>query len=255
MESLCCDCESFCSAPECKCIAVSGGKNYDELDCLQLPRSSLPVVECFAKCRCQKMGQRKCGNSVVAFGPITKSNFYVGATRNKGIGVFSKKRIFRGSFVMEFIGERISEETANQEMEKQEKSLLSYFKKQESPPESAQCYILKVREIVNKEIRNIFIDSRHLGGINRFLNHSCEPNLVMELVYVTHKARVCLFANREIEENEEMTFDYNQGVSEIEEKEMDHDQEGSFVWDKSRQVVRRKCFCASEKCRRVLGRF
>jgi len=60
------------------------------------------------------------------------------------------------------------------------------------------------------------LDSSQAGNVGRFLNHSCEPNLVVRLVFVEHHdrshrwryARRGFFALREIAAGEELTWNY-----------------------------------------------
>lgn len=56
------------------------------------------------------------------------------------------------------------------------------------------------------------IDATHFGNEARYINHSCDPNLVVRSVYVEHLDqryhRLALFALRDIHEGEELSFDY-----------------------------------------------
>jgi euchromatic histone-lysine N-methyltransferase len=78
------------------------------------------------------------------------------------------------------------------------------------------------------------IDARRYGNIARFINHSCEPNLIPVKVYVDHQdlkfPRIAFFAVRDIEANEELAFDY-----------------GDKFW-----IIKYKsftCSCQSPKCK------
>eukprot|EP01050_Picozoa_sp_SAG11_P002994 SAG11_NODE_160_length_14023_cov_23.003017_8_plen_426_part_00 len=53
------------------------------------------------------------------------------------------------------------------------------------------------------------IDAGPIGNLARFANHSCEPNMVMQKWNVNGTMRVGLFACKEIEPNEELTWNYN----------------------------------------------
>jgi len=57
------------------------------------------------------------------------------------------------------------------------------------------------------------IDSFYHGNLSRFINHSCNPNLQVLSIHVENREillpRVVLFSTREIEVDEELTFDYN----------------------------------------------
>lgn len=51
--------------------------------------------------------------------------------------------------------------------------------------------------------------SRNFSIVGRFVNHSCEPNCEMQKWSVNGLFRMALFALRDIEAGEELTYDYN----------------------------------------------
>ncbi|MCP4486208.1 MAG: SET domain-containing protein [Gammaproteobacteria bacterium] len=57
------------------------------------------------------------------------------------------------------------------------------------------------------------LDCRYRANEGRFINHSCNLNLMARFVWTEHQEpnmpTVALFAQRDIEENEELTYDYN----------------------------------------------
>ena len=54
-----------------------------------------------------------------------------------------------------------------------------------------------------------YIDATKRGGKARFLNHSCNPNCYVAKWVVGRRMRMGIFAKRDIEEGEELTFNYN----------------------------------------------
>ena len=52
------------------------------------------------------------------------------------------------------------------------------------------------------------MDATYKGNQSRFINHSHDPNLEIRKVYVNDEIHMCMFALRDIKENEEFTFDY-----------------------------------------------
>lgn len=54
----------------------------------------------------------------------------------------------------------------------------------------------------------MIIDSRFKGNYTRFINHSCNPNCVAEKWNVCGYIRVGIFAIRDINIDEEITYDY-----------------------------------------------
>lgn len=52
------------------------------------------------------------------------------------------------------------------------------------------------------------IDPTSKGNLARFINHSCEPNCITEKWNVLGEVCIGIFAIRDINEDEELTFDY-----------------------------------------------
>jgi SET domain-containing protein len=55
----------------------------------------------------------------------------------------------------------------------------------------------------------LWIDAGRYGGHARFINHSCEPNCVVERWIVGDELRLGVFAKRQILVGKELTIDYN----------------------------------------------
>ena len=95
------------------------------------------------------------------------------------------------------------------------------------------------------------IDGRERSGVTRFINHSCEPNCYQFVVsYNKHDFRIydiAFFAARDIEANEELTFDYinNSGA-----KADENDDDSKSMKDADDNDERRtKCRCGASSCR------
>lgn len=56
--------------------------------------------------------------------------------------------------------------------------------------------------------RNEVIDPTYRGNMARFMNHSCNPNCITQKWNVLGETTVGIFAERDIREGEELTFDY-----------------------------------------------
>jgi SET domain-containing protein len=87
-------------------------------------------------------------------------------------------------------------------------------------------YILSSRQVINR--RNIYFDATKKGNISSCINHSCNPNCIMEEWIVEEKPRMLLFTKKNIIQGEELTFDYGP--------------EPGFIKD---------CRCGSVYCRRT----
>lgn len=104
-------------------------------------------------------------------------------------------------------------------------------------------YIMFLREyyLNNKSIQTTIIDARNYGCPARFINHSCEPNLCVIPVRVNNNIPYAsLFALRDIQSGEELSYDYNGSIdSELSNNEMNQDRTASTY----------VCFCNAERCR------
>lgn len=50
------------------------------------------------------------------------------------------------------------------------------------------------------------VDATLSGGLARYINHSCNPNCVAEIVEVDRDLRIIIFAKRRIQRGEEVRF-------------------------------------------------
>lgn len=50
------------------------------------------------------------------------------------------------------------------------------------------------------------VDATLSGGLARYINHSCNPNCVTEIVEVDREVRIIIFAKRRINRGEEVSF-------------------------------------------------
>ena len=73
------------------------------------------------------------------------------------------------------------------------------------------------------------------GRAQRFINHSCNPNLQVEKWYVNRVPRLGLWAKRDIAAGEELCYNY------------------SVKWDGDAMHAQ-TCYCGSEQCTGYLGR-
>ncbi|KAE8710378.1 Histone-lysine N-methyltransferase ASHR3 [Hibiscus syriacus] len=138
-------------------------------------------ISCSKACHCPE----SCTNR-----PFSKEKkIKIVKTELCGWGVEAAEPIKKGDFVIEYIGEVIDD---------------------------AQCekrlWDMKYKGVKNFymcEIRKDFtIDATFKGNTSRFLNHSCDPNCVLEKWQVEGETRVGVFAARSIEVGEPLTYDY-----------------------------------------------
>jgi len=132
----------------------------------------------------------------------------------------------RGDFVCEYAGEVIGPLEAK----------VRYSKRQQR---QLPNYIFALKEYFGEESSPVvtYIDPTFIGNIGRYINHSCDPNLIVLPVRTgTVVPRLCLFAGRDIPAGTELSFDYG---GEDEHVEMPGNG-GS------------KCHCGSDRCRGFL---
>ncbi|XP_023718384.1 histone-lysine N-methyltransferase ash1 isoform X3 [Cryptotermes secundus] len=110
-------------------------------------------------------------------------------TKDKGWGVKTKYAIKPGEFILEYVGEVVSEKEFKARM--------------------ATRYIHDTHHYCLNLDGGLVIDGHRMGGDGRFVNHSCEPNCEMQKWSVNGLFRMALFALREIHPHEELSYDYN----------------------------------------------
>ena len=96
----------------------------------------------------------------------------------------------RDTFVYEYIGEVINHATFLRRMAQYKQEHVEHF------------YFMMLQ-------REEYIDATRRGGRSRFINHSCNPNCYVSKWHVGKHVRMGIFAKRDIEKDEELTFNYN----------------------------------------------
>ncbi|XP_074061795.1 histone-lysine N-methyltransferase SUV39H1 [Macrotis lagotis] len=179
-----------------------------------LLKAGQPIYECNNHCRCSI----DCANRVVQKGIFY--NLCIFRTNNgRGWGVRTLEKILNHTFVMEYMGEIITSEEAEQRGKAYDRQGTTYL------------FDLDYVEDVYT------VDGAQFGNISHFLNHSCSPNLQVYNVFINNvdqrMPRIAFFATRNIQAGEELTFDYHM--------------QGS-----SKKRVRIECKCGSKFCRKYL---
>lgn len=131
----------------------------------------------------------------------------------KGWGIRTKECLRSGQFIIEYLGEVVSEHEFRSRMMEQ------YFS-------HSGHYCLNLDS-------GMVIDSYRMGNEARFINHSCEPNCEMQKWSVNGVYRIGLFALKDITSGTELTYDYNFHSFNTEEQQV--------------------CKCGSESCRGIIG--
>ncbi|KAF7278447.1 hypothetical protein GWI33_008409 [Rhynchophorus ferrugineus] len=185
-----------CEPQPCNCKPSS---NCDD-DCI----NRLVLAECPATHRCnnQKIQRHEWAQGIEKF-----------MTENKGWGVRTKEPIKQAEFILEYVGEVVSDQEFKERMN--------------------TIYVNDTHHYCLHLDGGLVIDGHRMGGDGRFVNHSCQPNCEMQKWSVNGQFRMALFALRDIEPYEEITYDYNFSLFDPAEGQ--------------------ECKCGSANCRGVIG--
>ncbi|TPX54319.1 histone-lysine N-methyltransferase [Powellomyces hirtus] len=104
-------------------------------------------------------------------------------------GLFAAKRIPTNEFVIEYIGEIIREKVADHREKGYERQGIG------------SSYLFRIDG-------GDIIDATKRGNMARFINHNCEPNCSAKVITVAGQRRIVIYAHRDIQEEEEITYDY-----------------------------------------------
>ncbi|XP_030634252.1 histone-lysine N-methyltransferase SETMAR [Chanos chanos] len=231
-----CSCRSLsCQRESCLCLQ-SYGETYDREgrllnQCDGATGYSRPVFECNVLCECSEA----CQNRVVQKG--VNVPLCVFWTEARGWGVKVLEPVLCGTFVCEYAGEAIGFEEAR--------------RRQLSQTAQDMNYIIAVGEYAGEgQVSQTFVDPVAVGNVGRFINHSCQPNLIMVPVRVHSVVpRLALFARRDILANEELSFDYSGGHSSSEVERLNSVQSMPGAKSLGMESLQRKpCLCGAQNC-------
>uniref|UniRef100_A0A3Q2FN93 [histone H3]-lysine(4) N-methyltransferase n=1 Tax=Cyprinodon variegatus TaxID=28743 RepID=A0A3Q2FN93_CYPVA len=117
-----------------------------------------------------------------------KSNVYLARSRIQGLGLYAARDIEKCTMVIEYIGTIIRSEVANRK---------------------ERLYEAQNRGVYMFRIDNDYvIDATITGGPARYINHSCAPNCITEVVTVEKENKIIISSCRRIQRGEELCYDY-----------------------------------------------
>lgn len=188
-----------------------------------------PIYECNKQCTCDST----CRNRVVQLGRKIPLCIFRTST-GCGWGVKTLRRVHYGEFVCEYVGEVISFEEAE--------------KRGQGYDAQGRTYLFDLDFNSDNDFPYT-VDAATYGNVSHFINHSCEPNLAVWAVWVNcldpNLPKLALFATREIERGEEITFDYksaNTGSPRLTEDTETTENSG----------LSQNCKCGAKSCRKYL---
>ncbi|RAK82484.1 histone methyltransferase SET1 [Aspergillus fijiensis CBS 313.89] len=130
-------------------------------------------------------------------------------------GLYAEENISANDMIIEYVGEKVRQQVADMRERRYLKSGIG------------SSYLFRIDE-------NTVIDATKRGGIARFINHSCTPNCTAKIIKVDGSKRIVIYALRDIERDEELTYDYKF------ERE----------WDSDDRIP---CLCGSSGCKGFLN--
>lgn len=236
-----CKCSRCDARSACTCFQQGGGYCYNTKGQIRVQQGS-PIYECNKKCKCDI----NCPNRVVQRGRIYPLCIFR-TDNDRGWGVKTLQRIPFGKFVCRYVGEVITSEEAE--------------KRGKEYDALGRTYLFDLD--YNSSDDPYTVDATKLGNLSHFINHSCEPNLGVWAVWADcldpNLPMLALFALRDIEKGEELSFNYMARNSES--KENDEklaspgknrprlDLQGS---PQSTLAPRTICKCNADACRKYL---
>ncbi|XP_044304600.1 histone-lysine N-methyltransferase ASH1L isoform X2 [Varanus komodoensis] len=131
----------------------------------------------------------------------------------KGWGIRTKESLKAGQFIIEYLGEVVSEQEFRNRMIEQYHNHSDHY-----------CLNLD---------SGMVIDSYRMGNEARFINHSCDPNCEMQKWSVNGVYRIGLYALKDMPAGTELTYDYNFHSFNVEKQQL--------------------CKCGFDKCRGIIG--
>ena len=208
-----------------------------------LIRKDMHIYECSSQCACNK---GMCFNSCINEGEVNKAKpidfiierynkLYLGQDsrlENFGAKMWGLKAgalIPANTYVVEYCGEIITKKEGDKRGEKYDSVNCNYLFDLNKHAEienidqvsntitlniDGVCETRKISKL--KDIAKNFplvIDAFFYGNHSRFVNHSCDPNMVAIAVHTENRnillPRIIYFALRDIQPGEELTIDYN----------------------------------------------
>ncbi|KAG6836961.1 hypothetical protein H0H93_000353 [Arthromyces matolae] len=118
------------------------------------------------------------------------ANIDIVKTELKGFGLRAESFLLKDTFIYEYVGDVLSPASFKKRMREYAEEGIEHF------------YFMMLQ-------KDEFIDATKSGGIGRFANHSCNPNCFVARWTIDQHVRMGIFAKRDIQKHEELTFNYN----------------------------------------------
>ncbi|XP_032581935.1 histone-lysine N-methyltransferase trr isoform X1 [Drosophila sechellia] len=142
-----------------------------------------------------------------------RNNVYLARSKIQGLGLYAARDIEKHTMIIEYIGEVIRTE-------------VSEIREKQYESKNRGIYMFRLDE-------DRVVDATLSGGLARYINHSCNPNCVTEIVEVDRDVRIIIFAKRKIYRGEELSYDYKFDIE-----------------DESHKIP---CACGAPNCRKWMN--
>lgn len=235
-----CLCQGDCSQ-DCHCLGGTlCGYFYNEdgqlSDSFQLESPEI-IRECNVACKCNP---KLCKNRVIQAG--CKAKLVLFKTKTRGWGVRTLEDLKRGTFIGVYSGELVSVVASQQRQDDTYLFNLSKGNEVQTPATRPEDKTVAAEKLANEQpteatndkqpsggeivedsaqetavqpakARNHYVcDAKFYGNFTRFINHSCEPNVVGIRTFTLHQddrfPHIAFFTNREIKAGTELTLNY-----------------------------------------------
>lgn len=131
-----------------------------------------------------------------------------------GMGLYAQEDIGIGELVIEYVGSVVRRSVADvREMRYEEQGI-------------GDSYMFRMNS-------DSVIDATHRGGIGRYINHSCEPNLIAKVIAIGSEDHIVFYSKKSIRVHDELTYDYKFAVEGEDQKIL--------------------CLCQAPSCRKFLN--
>lgn len=174
--------------------------------CLDL---SCVLFACQEECRSNCTAGDRCGNRRIQRRQWKRLDVFEAGKKGKGLRVLEDVR--KGDLVTEYVGRAVNR-----------LFLPHLFRRYAN---ERKLYIMALTN-------DVYLDARKKGGVARYINHSCDPNCVVERWRVRGILRAAVIASRDIPAGTELSFDYQ--------------------WERKRGRAPTKCHCGAANCRGTL---
>lgn len=125
----------------------------------------------------------------------------------QGLGLYAARDIEKHTMIIEYIGEVIRTEVSEIREKQYESKVRISITLKGIPFKPNSPLTLQNRGIYMFRLdEDRVVDATLSGGLARYINHSCNPNCVTEIVEVDRDVRIIIFAKRKIYRGEEVGF-------------------------------------------------